>query len=139
MRNFQKKYRFVAWLLLAVLFSHLSIFHFTLEEKILCAHDNGVTHVEDFEESHFSLDGFFDFGNIQVKDNQACEDYRLDNHAKAVIVQSIVKLKNNSSQVLPVEIFQNLNAKTFVLTEQFINTNSLHNSLNNIITVTLLI
>ncbi len=82
MNNIKIKYRATTLILLAVIISHIFVFHFELDEKILCIGDGEHFHIENIMDSHFENQLNLKVSNEEsvFKDNFNCTDYPLDNH-----------------------------------------------------------
>jgi len=74
--------KFTSLLLLTVIISHLFVFHFELEAKVLCIGDGDHFHIETLHESHLENKLFSSITNDQsnIRNNNNCTDYLLDNH-----------------------------------------------------------
>ncbi len=85
----KQKYRFTSLLLLVTLLSHISIFHAPMQEKILCAHDDGSVHLENISESEFAVNILFPLQKATPVFHQNCNDYRLDFHVDQINAKQI--------------------------------------------------
>lgn len=93
MTDIKKKYKVTALLLLTVIVSHLFIFHYELDEKVLCIGEGDHFHIENINDSHLK-----NHNNIINENNKVtltstdnCKDYLLDNH----IDEDFAKVKRN--------------------------------------------
>jgi len=101
MTKIKLKYRFSAFVLLAVIFSHITIFHFDLEKKVLCLDEGKLFHIENVENNQIGENNSFDFVHFENANKGFCTDYKLDIH----VDQNIVKSNLNFF----VKFFQSLN------------------------------
>ena len=88
----KKRYRIIAALLLTVILSHITLFHFELEEKILCIGEGDHFQIENIGDSHSSLKSTINLGFFQIIENDDCTDFKLDNHIDEDIVKVINKI-----------------------------------------------
>ncbi len=91
MKNFKTKYRFVAVVLLTVMLSHIMLFHFEVEAKVLCVGDGEHIQIEKLSEVHTISQMPKPNQIIKVVDYLNCTDYRLDNH----IDENLTKVNKN--------------------------------------------
>ncbi len=138
MNNLKTKYRFVAALLLAVILSHITLFHFELEEKILCVGEGDHFHIENIEDSHSAINPFLKLGLAKSLESSGCTDYKLDNHIDENIVKSNfnTKIKFNVSTQFDFSQIKNDNKNS--LTKNY-NIQKNNRALESLTTVTLLI
>ena len=115
----KRKYRFTSLLLLITLLSHISIFHAPMQEKILCVHDDGDVHLENFSESEFAVNILFPLQRATPIFHQNCNDYRLDFHVDQIIAKQIHNY-NISQRVFSVINVKKINTHLiqFSLTKQ---------------------
>ena len=92
MTKLNRKYRFTAIFLLTVLISHPTFFHFKMEEKVLCVHNEGYSHIENIYESHISDNYIADSEIIYGIAKSDCADYKLDKHIDKNVVKVFNKL-----------------------------------------------
>ncbi len=107
MNQNKTKYKFTALLLLTVIVSHIFVFHFELEDKVLCIGEGDHFHIENIEDSHLASQ--YNLGTTEnhseIRDNHACADYLLDNHVDedyakirkfiAYIVSKVISFDNS--------------------------------------------
>lgn len=89
MKRIGFKYRLIAAFLLTIIVSHIALFHFDLGGKVVCVHNNGVSHFDDVNKSH-STD--YALTNAHLSDlfgADECRDFILDRH----IDENIVRIK----------------------------------------------
>lgn len=93
MNKVSSTYKITSILLLAIIISHLFVFHFELEEKVLCIGDEGHFHIESISElcsqnlqtlNHLN-------SKSKISANHNCTDYFLDNH----VDEDYAKIRNN--------------------------------------------
>ena len=82
MNKISNTYRNTSLLLLVIIVSHLFVFHFELEEKVLCIGEGNHSHVENLSDSclgnQYNITLTTDECTIQNIDS--CTDLLLDNH-----------------------------------------------------------
>ncbi len=91
MTGLKFKYRFAAVVLMSVIFSHITVFHFDLAEKVICIGGNNLFHIENVENNQIGTHNSFDFVHFENAEKEFCTDYKLDIH----VDQNIVKLDFN--------------------------------------------
>jgi len=138
MKKLKPTYHFVSILLLTLILSHISLFHFELMQKVLCVGEGNHIHVERIIDSHINNNLLIDNDtkNKFVYDN--CTDYRLDHH----IDEDFVKTNKLNFNSIKVVIKINLDAFTKYNFSHNINqTNTLINNipLDSYSTISLLI
>jgi len=74
------KYRFAAAVLLTVILSHITLFHFEMVQKILCIGEDSHIHIENMADFHVNNDLFVESNTIDKFEYKECIDYKLDNH-----------------------------------------------------------
>ncbi|NOX18524.1 MAG: hypothetical protein GXO87_09630 [Chlorobi bacterium] len=138
MKTNYKTYRFIAALLLTAIVSHLTLFHFQMEEKVLCVHNDGFSHLENIDESHLSSKHFPASEIISGVNKIDCADYKLDKH----LDENLVKIFNKISLRFKKSLFINFNQIKKAKIISFLNGKNIipHNAgLESLATVSLLI
>ncbi len=90
MNILKNKYRFAAIVLLIAIFSHITVFHFALEKKVICEDEGEFFHIENVENNHVNVNNLFNVANVNNFEKDFCTDYRLDVHLDKNIVKSNV-------------------------------------------------
>ncbi len=107
MKRTKPKYRFTTLLLLTVIISHIFVFHFALDDKVLCIGDGEHFHIENIMDSHFANKLNIESLNKKVtfNNNYNCTDYPLDNHIdedyaknRRIIIYKYVQTVNLKNQ-----------------------------------------
>jgi hypothetical protein len=132
MNRISNSHKFTSLLLLVIIVSHLFVFHFELEEKILCIGDGEHFHIENILDSHSenSTNSKIVTKKGSFKENYNCTDYLLDNHIdedfakiKRTVVYRFVQIINLNKDKLTKSIsskniFYNRYIKQKYITEQ---------------------
>jgi len=107
MKKIKLKYRFITLLLLAVISSHIFVFHFGLDDKVLCIGDGEHFHIENIMDSHFENRlNLNELNNkATVNNDYNCTDFSLDNHVdenitniERTIIYKFVQIVNLKNQ-----------------------------------------
>lgn len=126
MNTLTNKYRFVALILLILILSHITIFHFELSQKVLCIGEGNHTHVENIVDSHLNKNLRI---NNDTKDKfvyNDCTDYKLDHHIDEDFV------KTNKLLFGKLKILSNINFDNFINFSFFANSQRTNIIINNI-------
>lgn len=130
-------YRIISLLLLTVILSHIAVFHADLENKVLCIHEDGETHIENLQDSHFSSKGGLSIDLNQQIFPKDCNDYVLDSHIDISIQKQSTNLRTlNYINLITTNLFY-----TKTLSKRSINflSKNTNLSIDHLSTVTLLI
>jgi len=88
MRGLNTKYRFAAFVLLTAILSHITLFHFSLEQKVLCKDKGEIFHIENIANHNSQVENKFHSLNLNNNENNFGTDYKLDVHVDQNIVKS---------------------------------------------------
>ena len=105
MIKLSRTYKMTSIMLLAIIVSHLFVFHFAMEDEMLCIGEGEHFHIEKtFDIDSVDLNGT---GNTEVQNDFNCTDYRLDNHVdenyakiKRIAIYLDVQIINFEKEVL---------------------------------------
>ncbi|MGK9369593.1 hypothetical protein ACSSWA_11885 [Melioribacter sp. Ez-97] len=100
MNESKKRYQIVAALLLTAILSHISLFHFELQQKVLCIGERNHFQIENIGDAHSSLKFTINLGFFQIIENDDCTEFKLDNHIDEDIVKVISKNTVRFNEVL---------------------------------------
>ncbi len=92
MTNKSKTYRFIALLLLTTIISHFALFHFHLEEKVLCIGEDEHFHIENINNSLFPKTHSSDLEIYENIESNKCTDQKLDIHVDEDLAKTIYKI-----------------------------------------------
>lgn len=109
----QKRHRIIASLLLTVILSHIALFHFELEEKILCIGEGDHFQIENIDDPHSSLKSTINLGFFKILENDDCTDFKLDNHIDENIVKVINKINVRFNKALIISLDEIKKDKNF--------------------------
>ena len=114
MNKISLTYKITSLFLLAVIVSHLFVFHFELEEKVLCIGDDNHFQIEKLSNSHLEYKNNLEVVSDEcaIQDMNNCVDYLLDNHVD--------------------EYFAKINKTTLYKLVKIIDLNSLESNKSNI-------
>lgn len=91
MTGLKSKYRFAAVVLITVIFSHITIFHFNLDKKVICVNESDLFHIENIENNQIGVNNSINFAHFEDTNKELCTDYKLDIH----VDQNTVKTNFN--------------------------------------------
>ncbi len=89
MNKISNTYKFTSVLLLLIIVSHLFVFHFELEKKVLCIGEGNHSHVEILSDSYlgnqYNITQALD--ECAINDIDKCTDLLLDSHVDENLVK----------------------------------------------------
>jgi len=104
------KYRFASIVLLTVILSHITLFHFEMEKKVLCVGEGEHSHIENIEKFYNTNNIFPSLNNFNDILTDNCTDFQLDIHIDQNIKNSSIKLFtvfNNSVKTYLNQLIEN--------------------------------
>lgn len=105
------KYRFAASVLLAVILSHIALFHFEMEQTVLCIDEGRHIHIENIVDSHINNDLNFNSNIIDKFVDKECTDYKLDNYIDEIFSKpnKLIFNKLNFLSIIKIDTFNKYN------------------------------
>ncbi|GBD91100.1 hypothetical protein BMS3Abin04_01824 [bacterium BMS3Abin04] len=138
MKLLTTKYRFAAAVLLTVILSHISLFHFEMVQKVLCIGEDSYIYLEILENSHINNNLFTDIDTEDIFGNNECTDYILDNHIDEIFSKPYKLLFNKLNFLLTIK-FDTFNKYNYLPYSGDISFISNNISLDSYSTISLLI